>query len=47
MYHVQHQELARYGVEQRQRTKRVHGIRRGALLIQLEIRRSRREGHPR
>jgi hypothetical protein len=45
MYQAQHFELARQNVEQRLRPQRVHGIRRGARLIQLEIRRSRRSGH--
>ncbi|MDQ2756598.1 MAG: hypothetical protein M3Y71_08545 [Actinomycetota bacterium] len=45
MYQAQHYELARHGVAQRHRMQRVHGIRRGARLIQLEIHRSRQVGH--
>ena len=47
MYQAQHYELARQSVAQRQRTRDVRGIRRGARLIQMEIRRTREAGHRR
>lgn len=45
MYQAQHYELARQTIEHRLQPRRVQGVRRGARLIQLEIRRSRRSGH--
>ncbi len=47
MYDLIIQELARSHVEDRWRTRRVHGIRRSSRLISQEIRRSRQVGHPR
>jgi hypothetical protein len=46
MYDPVVHELARTHGEGRLRTPRVTGIRRSARLISMEVRRSRRVGHP-
>ncbi len=45
MYQAQHYALARAVIAQRVRPKPVQGVRRGARLISLEIRRSRQAEH--
>lgn len=47
MFHIVNPQVARAWHDGRVQPDRVRGVRRGARLIQLEIRRARRTGHAR
>ncbi|MEI2766108.1 MAG: hypothetical protein V9F82_10540 [Dermatophilaceae bacterium] len=47
MFEIVNPHVVRERHEQRVRPERIQGVRRGARLIQLEIRRARRAGHQR